>query len=150
MKIRLAISDEKYEEVKSYFQTKGIDIDDEAEFILTEKEKYAGHISARKNDTGDKAFIATDEVLYIESYGHQLEIVTSEELFISKDPLYQLEKILDPKLFTRISKSVIISKRKVKEIRPSLSMKFVLVMADNRKLEVTRNYYSSFKKAFNI
>ena len=73
-----------------------------------------------------------------------------EGTWIATDPLYRLLEVLNPKQFTRISKSVIIAKRMVKEIRPSFSMKFVLIMRDGKRLEVTRSYYNRFRDAFNI
>ena len=86
----------------------------------------------------------------IESYGHTVEVVTSEETYLTSDRLYQLVNALDPEKFIRVSNSVIISKRKIKQIRPSLSMKFVLTMENDRKIDVTRSYYTNFKEAFNI
>lgn len=150
MKIRLAISDDKLDEVRHFFEEKGIEIDDDSEYVLTMREGHVGHLSARNMKTGDKVYIATDDILYIESYGHQIEITTDNGTFSSTDPLCQLIVILDPKKFTRISKSVIIAKNKVKQIRPSLSMKFVLTMRDGRRLEVTRSFYNSFRDEFNI
>ena len=150
MKIRLAVSDENLEEIKSFLEEKGIEIDDDAEFILMQKNKSIGHLAVRTCDTADKAYIDIEDIIYIESYGHRMEIKTMEETYYTTDPLYQLESTLDSTKYVRISKSVIIAKRKVKQIKPSFSMKFVLIMQDGRKLEVTRNYYNSFKEAFNI
>lgn len=150
MKIRLAISDDKLDEVRHFFEEKGIEIDDDSEYVLTMRDGHVGHLSARNMKTGDKVYIATDDILYIESYGHQIEITTDNGTFSGTDPLCQLIVILDPKKFTRISKSVIIAKNKVKQIRPSLSMKFVLTMRDGRRLEVTRSFYNSFRDEFNI
>ena len=150
MKIRLAISDENMDKVRSLLESKGIEIDDDAEFVLTEKDKKVGHIAAKHPKTGDKTFISVDDIIYIESYGHQIEIVTNEGMYLGREPLYQLEGLLDNNKFTRVSKSSIIAKKHVKKIIPSLAMKFTLIMSDGNKLEVTRNYYSSFKEAFRI
>ena len=109
-----------------------------------------GHLSVRNPGNGDKAFVDVNDILYIESFGHQMDIVTLEGTWNATDPLYQLLEVLDPDKFTRVSKSVIIAKRKVKEIRPSFSMKYVLIMQDGKHLEVTRSYYNRFRDAFNI
>jgi DNA-binding LytR/AlgR family response regulator len=150
MKIRLAISDENMDEVRSFLESKGIEIDEEAEYILIQNNKSVGHISVKKVDSGDKVFISVDDILYIESYGHQIEITTKDGMYYGKDPLYQLERLLDKRKFTRVSKSSIIAKKHVRKINPSLAMKFILVMSDGNRIEVTRNYYNSFKDAFNI
>ncbi len=150
MKIKLAISDESYEEVKEFLLSKGIEIDDEADFELIQRDKYAGHMTVRNTKTAEKVHISVNEVILIESYGHTVEVVTSEGTYVTSDRLYQLANILDPDKFIRVSNSVIVSKRKIKQIRPSLSMKFVLTMENDRKIDVTRSYYNSFKEAFNI
>ena len=150
MKIKLAISDESYEEVKEFLLSKGIEVDDEADFELIQRDKYAGHMTVRNTKTAEKVHISVDEIILIESYGHTVEVVTSEGTYVTSDRLYQLANILDPDKFIRVSNSVIVSKRKIKQIRPSLSMKFVLTMENDRKIDVTRSYYNSFKEAFNI
>ena len=150
MKIKLAISDESYEEVKEFLLSKGIEIDDEADFELIQRDKYSGHMTVRNTKTAEKVHISVDEIILIESYGHTVEVVTSEGTYVTSDRLYQLVNTLDPDKFIRVSNSVIISKRKIKQIRPSLSMKFVLTMENDRKIDVTRSYYNSFKEAFNI
>ena len=150
MKIKLAISDESYEEVKEFLLSKGIEVDDEADFELIQRDKYAGHMTVRNTKTAEKVHISVDEIILIESYGHTVEVVTSEGTYVTSDRLYQLVNTLDPDKFIRVSNSVIISKRKIKQIRPSLSMKFVLTMENDRKIDVTRSYYNSFKEAFNI
>jgi DNA-binding LytR/AlgR family response regulator len=150
MKIRLAISDENMDEVKEFLESKGIEIDDDSEYTLIQRDKAVGHISVKNPNNGDKAFISVDDILYIESYGHQIEITTTNGMYLGRDPLYQLEGLLEKRKFTRVSKSSIISKKHVKKINPSLAMKFTLIMSDGRKIDVTRNYYNSFKEAFNI
>lgn len=150
MKIKLAIPDENMEEIRQFFEEKGFTIDEDADYILTQRQRYVGHLSVRNPGNGDKAFVDVNDILYIESFGHQMDIVTLEGTWNATDPLYQLLEVLDPDKFTRISKSVIIAKRKVKEIRPSFSMKYVLIMQDGKHLEVTRSYYNRFRDAFNI
>lgn len=150
LKIKLAVSDESYEEVKEFLLSKGIEIDDDADFVLTQTDKYVGHITVKNAKTAEKVHISVGEIILIESYGHTVEVVTSEETYVTSDRLYQLMSTLNPDKFIRVSNSVIIAKRKIKQIRPSLSMKFVLTMENDRKIDVTRSYYNNFKEAFNI
>ncbi|MBO4419873.1 MAG: LytTR family transcriptional regulator [Oscillospiraceae bacterium] len=71
-------------------------------------------------------------------------------VYQTADRLYQLCLLLDPKQFLRISNSVIIQRRHVKKIIPTMSMKFVLALADGSKVDVTRSYYNNFKSFFGI
>lgn len=150
MRIRLAVSDDSYEEVRRMLMEKGIEIDDDAEFVLTQQERYIGHLAVRQPESGERLHIAVEDIVFIESFGHTVEVHTENAKFHTSDRLYQLLNVLDPSKFIRVSNSVIIAKRKVKQINPSFSMKFVLVMANGRKIDVTRSYYNSFRDAFNI
>lgn len=149
MKISLSISDESLEEVTKFLTKKGIEIDDDAEFILLQKDKYPGHITARNSD-GERNVISVSDIVTIESYGHTVEIHTTDKVFTTTERLYQLEKTLDPHKFLRVSNSVIISSSQIKEISPTFSMKFTLKMKNGSRVDVTRSYYSKFKEFFGI
>ena len=66
------------------------------------------------------------------------------------DRLYKIFNQLDPEKFLRISNSVVISRRSVVKITPTLSMKFILTMSDGKNVDVTRSYYYIFKENFGI
>lgn len=150
MKIKLHISENQIDEVKSFFESRDIEVGDDGEYILLENLESANHLMAKDTENGDKVVVAVSDILYIESYGHQLEITTLNGKYISNAPLYQIEEQLDKRKFSRISKSVIIAKKQVKKIIPALSMKYTLIMKDSKELVVTRNFYTSFKKDFRI
>ena len=61
-----------------------------------------------------------------------------------------LEQELASRDFIRVSNSCIISKKKIKRIKPSLSMKYVLEMTDKSLVDVTRGYYHSFRERMRI
>lgn len=149
MKIKLAVSDESYEEVKNFLLQKGIEFDDDSPFLLTETDKYLGFIAVTQ-PPDKKLHIKCSDIIYIESFGHSVEVHTLQETYQTKDRLYQLCTLLNPKEFLRVSNSVIISKSKVKKIIPTFSMKFTLVMENDIKLDVTRTYYNIFKESFGI
>lgn len=150
MKIKLAVSDENIEEVRQYLIQRGIEVDDESDFVLTQRDKYVGHLQVRREQTKEKVFISVDDIISIESFGHSVEVHADGAVYYTADRLYQLIAVLDPHKFIRVSNSVIIARKKVRQINPSLSLKFVLVMSDGRKIDVTRSYYNSFRDALNI
>lgn len=150
MKIKLAVSDESFEEVKNFLSEKGIEIDDDAEFVLSQRGKYIEHISVRDEKTGEKAHIPVSDIIFAESFGHSVTIHTKDKNWVSSDRLYQLCAVLDPKKFLRINISTVISADKVKRIMPTLSRKFVLTMENGESVEVTRSYYNIFKEFFGI
>ena len=149
MKVQISVSDDKLEYVRNCLTEHGIEISETAEFLITEASKTAAFLSVR-NEKKERLRLSPDEVLYIEAFGKDVEIHTEKETYFSLDRMYELEALLDPQEFLRVSKSVIISKRHVKKIRPSLSMKYVLTMTDGTLIDVTRSYYSDFRRFFKI
>lgn len=149
MKIRISVSDENYDLVKQYLAGHGIEIDDDGEYMITETEKGQTFLAVR-NEKKEKLNLAADEVIYVEAFGKDVEIHTMQGIFYSLDRMYQLESVLDTREFLRVSKSVIISGKHVKKIRASLSMKYVLTLSDGTLVDVTRSYYSDFRRFFNL
>ncbi|MBR2520894.1 MAG: LytTR family transcriptional regulator [Oscillospiraceae bacterium] len=149
MRIRLSVSGEKYDSVKTFLEEHGVEISDEAEYMISESSRYAAFLSLR-DDRRERVRLSVDEVIFIEAFGKDVEVHTEQGTYWSQDRMYQLEELLDPARFLRVSKSVIISGRHVKKIRPSLSMKYILTMTNGMLVDVTRSYYTEFRKYFGI
>ena len=149
MKIRISVSDEKKDFIEKYLAEHGIETSEDAEYVITEAGKQCEFISV-KDEKKDRVSITADEIIYIESFGKDIEIHTLKDTYHSQDRMYELESLLDPKEFIRVSKSVIIARKHVKKIRPSLSMKYILTMSDGTLVDVTRSYYSDFRRFFDI
>ena len=150
MEMKLAVSKERYEEIRRILLERGITVSDSADFVLYENNRYVDSLIVRKQDDRSRFVIDVSEIVIIESFGHTVEVHTKKSSYQSSERLYQLSNLLDPVKFLRISNSVIIAKDKVKQITPSLSMKFSLTLANGKKVDVTRNYYYIFKEAFGI
>lgn len=149
MKIRLSVSDERVDEVRDFLISHGIELDEASEFVLLQKDERPGHLNARNMD-GEKAVVAIDDIITIESYGHTVEIHTVNGSFTTSERLYQLADTLDPKKFIRVSNSVIVARKQIKEISPTFSMKFILKMNNGTRVDVTRSYYAKFKEFLGI
>lgn len=149
MKIKLEVNDENYESIKKELVSLGIEIDDNSELVLTRKEKFITYLPV-KTDDGEKVKISVSDVVFIESCGKDVIVHSKDQSYQSQDRLYQILESLNPKEFTRVSNSVIIAKKYVRKIKPTLSMKYILTMVDGTLIDVTRSYYQDFKKFFGI
>ena len=149
MKIRISVSEEQYEAGREWLAEKGVETGEDGEFLLTEAARYPAFLPAR-NEKKERVRLPADEVIYVEAFGKDVEIHTAQGIYLAQDRMYQLEELLDPTKFLRVSKSVIISAGHVKKIRPSLSMKFILTMSDGALVDVTRSYYGDFRRFFNV
>lgn len=150
MKIQLSVSEKYYKEIEERLLKAEFEIDENGPFLLSEKEQFAS-ILLLKDDKGEKVRIYTAQITFIESFGHTVMVHTEHgESYLAAERLYQLEALLDDSKFIRVSNCAIVAKDKIKKIRPALSMKFVLTMTDGALVDVTRSYYSSFKKFLGI
>ena len=150
LKIKLAVSSERFEQIKHVLLERGIEVSDSADLVLYEQNRFADYLIVKKQENSTRYVVPVSEIVLIESFGHTVEVRTNGEVYQSADRLYQLANLLDPDRFLRISNSVIIAKDKVRKITPSLSMKFTLTMDNGRRVDVTRSYYYIFKEAFGI
>lgn len=147
MKLMLSVSEQRYDEVMSELTDLGIEIDDEADLILSER-LVQGFLTVR-NDKGERLSIKTEDIVFIESFGNEMLVHTADECFRAYDRLYKLESLLEG-TFLRVSNCALINKSCIKDIRPGFSRKFVLTMTDGTLVDVTRSYYNSFRREFNI
>ena len=148
MKIRLLVSDEHYDSIAAELVKNGIEIDDDAELILSESNVVVSHLIARRDDEIYR--LETKDISHIESFAHDIVAYCGDEEYRLPETLKRLEEILDPKEFIRVSNSVIVSVSHIKSIRPALSQKFLLTMKNGAKVDVTRTYYYIFKEFLGI
>lgn len=150
MKVKLIVSTERYDEIKRALTERGIEIDDNADLVLSENNRFPDNLIVKDVAKNERVVLPVEDIVYIETYGHTVEVHTKEKTFQATDRLYKIVNQLDPDKFLRISNSVVISKSKVKQISTTLSMKFVLTMVNGKKVDVTRSYYYIFKDSFGI
>lgn len=150
MKIKLAVSRERYAEVERLLTQRGITVDADGDFVLTENNRYPDRLMVRDGDSGGRVILPVEDIVLIEAFGHSLSVRTLGKSYGVSQRLYKILGTLEPEKFLRISNSVVIAKDKVTSISPTFSMKFVLTMANGQKVDVTRSYYYLFKESFGI
>jgi DNA-binding LytR/AlgR family response regulator len=148
VKIKLIVSDEKYTQIATELIKNGHEIDDDADFILSERNVHLKYLIGK---SGDEIFrLDVTKISHIESFSHDVIAHCDGGEYKISERLRRLEETLDPKEFLRISNSVIVSVSHIKSIKPALSQKFVLTMTDGSKVDVTRSYYYIFKDFIGI
>lgn len=150
LKIRLNINDTDYEKIEKELLEHGIETDDAADLILSKVNGFAEKLIVKDKATNERVVLSCDDIISLESYGHLIDVRTKENIYYVNERLYRIFEQLDKMKFLRISNSVIISKNQIKKISPTLSMKFILTLSDNSRVDVTRTYYQSFKESIGI
>ena len=150
MKIKLAVNDDDYDKIKIELEEHGIETDDDSDLILSKTNNFIDTMIVKDKNTNELVVLSCEKIVYIESYGHSIYVHTSDNTYLMNERLYRIMNQLDGNLFLRVSNSVIVSKKHIKKINPTLSMKFILTMSDSSRVDVTRSYYYAFKEAFDI
>lgn len=95
-------------------------------------------------------FLAQKDIESIYSEDGKIYVRCNEELYITKERLYELETILDKAIFTRISNSEIANFDKVKNIDFKIVGTMILNFKSGRKTYVSRRYIPKIKEFLNL
>lgn len=150
MKVRLAVSAERYDEIRRQLMEHGIETDDTAELVLSEANRFSGFLTVRDMVTSERVILPVEDIAYVETRGHLVEVHTENGVYQGMDRLYKIVNMLDPEKFLRVSNSAVVAVEKIRRITPTFSMKFILTMSDGGSVDVTRSYYYIFKDFFAI
>ena len=99
-----------------------------------------GNQILRAEQEGKTFNIDVHDVHYMEWVDNRSCICTSNEVFSTPQTLAQLEQLLDPKTFIRISKPMIVNVYKVKWVSSGLNMKLSAELINGERIEISRHY----------
>jgi len=148
MRIKLRLNKTTQESIQGELTEKNIEISEESKLILTE-EDYIGDTLECRDEKGI-VIVNTENICYMESVGHDVYVYADNMQYKTRLRIYQLEKLLPPEQFIRISNSIIIKKNSIRHIKPALSCKFYLTLINGDVVDVTRTYYYKFKEFYGI
>ena len=148
--MRLNINDADYEKIEKELHELGIETDDSADLVLSKVNGFAEKLIVKDKEANERIVLSCDDIVSLEAYGHLVEVHTKDDVYYINERLYRIFEQLDKTKFLRISNSAIVSIKQIKKISPTLSMKFILTLSDNSRVDVTRTYYQSFKESIGI
>ncbi len=110
---------------------------------LSELDSLSQKITLYQKET--EYYLDLDEILFFETGVKCIEAHTANDIFQTKNKLYELEDIL-PRYFMRISKSAILNTNKVYAINRNLTASSVVEFQNTHKqVYVSRNYFKPLK-----
>ena len=148
MRIKLRLNKTTLESIQGELTEKNIEISEESKLILTQ-EDYIGDTLECRDEEGI-VIVNTENICYIESVGHDVYVYADNMQYKTRLRIYQLEKLLPPNQFIRVSNSIIIKKNSIRHIKPALSCEFYLTLINGDVVDVTRTYYYKFKEFYGI
>lgn len=148
MKVNLICKSENRERLAEMLAQGGFELSDDAPMTLYENDSIMRTLVAKSGS--DTVFLDVKNVVMLESFGHDIYVYDDSRVLRIRERIYMLEDMLPPDMFIRISQSVIINRSKIKRIVATIGMRFILVMANDKEVTVTRSYNKRFRDAFGI
>jgi two-component system LytT family response regulator len=90
--------------------------------------------------------VPMDDVLWIESARELVHIHTNDKKYVHRETMTVLENELDPKIFVRIHRSIIVNISKVKMLHPMSHGDFIIQLEGDIKLRLSRMYRAHFQE----
>jgi two-component system LytT family response regulator len=85
-------------------------------------------------------FINTTDIIYISSNEKYVEIHTESKKYLLREAMKNIEKSLDPKLFTRIHRSYIVNINEIKEMQHWSHGDYIVILKNGQKITMSRRY----------
>lgn len=89
---------------------------------------------------GKSYFVALDDVEWIQAAENYVELHTGATRHLLHVRIYKLEEYLDPDMFMRIHRSLIVNKRYIQEIELVTHGEYVLTLRSGTRLKSSRKY----------
>jgi len=75
LKVKLVVSNERYEEIKGFLLDHGIEIDDDADLLLSENNRFPDNIVVKAAITNERVVLPVEEIAYIKPMGILLRFI---------------------------------------------------------------------------
>ncbi len=89
---------------------------------------------------GRIVLVEHDDIDWIEADNNYVKLHVGEEVYFLRETMAGLEARLPSEQFTRISRSVIVDLKKVKELEPLFHGEYAIILKNGTRLTLTRSY----------
>jgi two-component system, LytTR family, response regulator len=123
--------------------------DDPSRQILSLLETIAAPRQALKRlavrSAGRTLFVDVDDIDWIEAAENYVQLHAGRAEHLLHVTMNVLEKSLDPEIFLRIHRSVIVNVRRIKELQPAMHGEYVITLSNGVRLQSGRMYNDRLK-----
>lgn len=120
------------------------EVTDQVREIVTFIKSRQGQLTGVQD--GSQYEIPVTDVCYVEAVDNRVFLYTGQQVYETRQKLYELEEVLREKHFLRISKSVLLNLMKIKSIRPALNGRFTAILQSGEEIVISRKYVPALKE----
>ena len=85
-------------------------------------------------------FLRTEEIDWIEAAGNYVRLHMGSESHLFRETMNNIETRLDPGRFVRVHRSRIVNTDRIKELQPSATGEYIVVLQNGTRLPLSRGY----------
>jgi two-component system, LytTR family, response regulator len=94
---------------------------------------------------GKTFFVDGEDIDWIEAAENYVQLHARTTAHLLHVPMNTLEKSLDPEIFVRIHRSIIVNVTRIKELRPAFHGEYVITLHNGIRLQSGRMYHPKLK-----
>lgn len=94
---------------------------------------------------GKTVFVDVGEVDWIEAAENYVQLHCGKANHLLHVPMNTLEKSLDPEVFLRVHRSILVNVGRIKELEPGVNGEFVITLQNGVRLQSGRSYHEKLK-----
>ncbi len=125
----------------------GSELDRRVEKLLEELEDRRKRLERIVVKSGGRVFfLRTEDVDWIEAAGNYVELHVGSESHLLRETMNKLESRLDPTLFLRIHRRLIVNVERIRQLEGVSHGEYVVVLKDGTRLGSSRGYREGVQK----
>ena len=110
---------------------------------MTSSRRYVKRLAVRS--ASKTLFVEVEDIQWMEAAENYVQLHTASATPLVHMPMHALEKSLDPELFVRVHRSIIVNMRHVKEMQPATHGEYVITMQNGARVQSGRMYHARLK-----
>jgi two-component system LytT family response regulator len=90
-------------------------------------------------------FVEMDEIDWVEASANYVRLHSAKHTYLVREGITRFSERLDTEQFVRVHRSTIVNVRRVKELQPSNSGEYIVVLKDGQELSCSRGYSAGLR-----
>jgi two-component system, LytTR family, response regulator len=111
---------------------------------LSAPPRYLTRVALRS--AGKISFVGIDEVMYVQAAENYVQLHLKASRHLLHVPIATLEASLDPQVFLRIHRSLLVNVRHIHELETGAHGEYVVVLKNGAQLQASRSYHEKIKR----
>jgi len=111
---------------------------------LSSQPKYLARVALRA--AGKISFVSIEDVPYVQAAENYVQLHLKASRHLLHVPIATLESSLDPEMFLRIHRSLVVNVRHIQELETGPHGEYIMVMKGGARLQSSRSYHEKIKR----